>query len=172
MRDDIKGLKLCGGKFTAETTLQFWGNNTQVNKKTPCALLYGRNGSGKSTIARAFRKVGGKEEKTINNVVLCDENGNEIQLTEENKSNIFVFDQDFIDNNIRIEENGLNTIVMLGNQVELDKQINKLKEELSTKKQELDNKEAILSKFDDSKNLVSPLYFKNKIDNTLKGWKR
>lgn len=169
MREDIKGLKFCGGKFTAETTLQIWGNNTQANKKTPCALLYGRNGSGKSTIARGFRKVGGQKEETINNAVLCDENGNEIQLTEANKSNIFVFDQDFIDNNIRIEENGLNTIVMLGNQVELDKQINKLKEELSAKKQELDNKEAILSKFDDSKNIVSPLYFKNKIDNTLKG---
>lgn len=169
MREDIKSLKICGGKFAEEASLAFWGNTTQANKKTPCALLYGRNGSGKSTIARAFRKIAGNEEETINSAKLCNENGNEIQLTEEEKKNIYVFDQKFIDENIKIEDDGLDTIVMLGSQVELDKQIKKLEENISAKQKELDSNRDILYEYNDFKNSKAPYYYKNKIDNTLKG---
>lgn len=140
MREDIKSLKICGGKFAEEASLAFWGNTTQANKKTPCALLYGRNGSGKSTIARAFRKIAGEKEESITNAVLCYENGNEIQLSDEEKKNIYVFDQKFIDENIRIEDDGLDTIVMLGSQVELDKKIKKLEDTIFAKKEELNQR--------------------------------
>lgn len=33
MREDIKSLKICGGKFAEEASLAFWGNTTQANKK-------------------------------------------------------------------------------------------------------------------------------------------
>lgn len=169
MREDIKRLKICGGKFAEEASLAFWDNTTQANKKTPCALLYGRNGSGKSTIARAFRKIAGNEEETINSAELCNENGNEIQLTEEEKKNIYVFDQKFIDENIRFEDNGLATIVMLGSQVDLDERIKELEENISVKRKELDDNKAILDEYNDFRNLKAPDYYKNKIDNTLKG---
>lgn len=169
MREDIKSLKICGGKFAEEASLAFWGNTTQANKKTPCALLYGRNGSGKSTIARAFRKIAGEKEESITNAVLCYENGNEIQLSDEEKKNIYVFDQKFIDENIRIEDDGLDTIVMLGSQVELDKKIKKLEDTIFAKKEELNQKENILNEFYDCKNPKAPAYYKNKIDNSLKG---
>ena len=169
MREDIKSLKICGGKFAEEASLAFWGNTTQANKKTPCALLYGRNGSGKSTIARAFRKIAGEEEESIINTILCDKNGNEVFLCEEEKSKIHVFDQKFIDENIRFEENGLDTIVMLGRQVELDKKIKKLEDTIFAKKEELNQKENILNEFYDCKNPKAPAYYKNKIDNSLKG---
>ena len=169
MREDIKSLKICGGKFAEEASLAFWGNTTQANKKTPCALLYGRNGSGKSTIARAFRKIAGGEEETINSAELCDENGNEIQLSDEEKKNIFVFDQKFVDENIKFEKDGLKTIVMLGSQVELDKKIKKLEDTIFAKKEELNQKENILNEFYDCKNTKAPAYYKNKIDNSLKG---
>lgn len=96
MREDIKSLKISGGKFVAEASLAFWGNTTQANKKTPCALLYGRNGSGKSTIARAFRKIAGEKEESITNAVLCYENGNEIQLSDEEKKNIYVLTRNLL----------------------------------------------------------------------------
>lgn len=169
MREDIKSLKICGGKFVAEASLAFWGNTTQANKKTPCALLYGRNGSGKSTIARAFRKIAGEKEESITNAVLCYENGNEIQLSDEEKKNIYVFDQKFIDENIRIKDDGLGTIVMLGSQVELDAQIKNLEEKFSVKKQDLANKEELLSEFANPENCKAPLYYKNKMERILKG---
>ena len=169
MREDIKSLKICGGKFAEEASLAFWGNTTQANKKTPCALLYGRNGSGKSTIARAFRKIAGEKEESITNAVLCYENGNEIQLSDEEKKNIYVFDQKFIDENIRFEDNGLDTIVMLGSQVDLDERIKELEENISVKRKELDDNKAILDEYNDFRNPKAPDYYKNKIDNTLKG---
>lgn len=169
MREDIKSLKICGGKFAEEASLAFWGNTTQANKKTPCALLYGRNGSGKSTIARAFRKIAGEKEESITNAVLCYENGNEIQLSDEEKKNIYVFDQKFIDENIRIKDDGLGTIVMLGSQVDLDERIKELEENISVKRKELDDNKAILDEYNDFRNPKAPDYYKNKIDNTLKG---
>ena len=39
MREDIKSLKICGGKFAEEASLAFWGNTTQANKKL-LALFY------------------------------------------------------------------------------------------------------------------------------------
>lgn len=75
MREDIKTLKVYGGNFVPEAVFNFFGNDTQVNKRTPCCLLYGRNGSGKSTIARGFRKIAGEEEESINNAILCNEKG-------------------------------------------------------------------------------------------------
>lgn len=168
MREEIKSLKICGGNFAAEASLAFWDNTTQANKKTPCALLYGRNGSGKSTIARAFRKIAGEKEESITKAVLCYENGNEIQLSDEEKKNIYVFDQKFIDKNIRIEDDGLGTIVMLGSQVELDAQIKTLEEKFSVKKQVLANKEELLSEFANPENCKAPLYYKNKMERILK----
>lgn len=169
MREDIKSLKICGGKFAEEASLAFWGNTTQANKKTPCALLYGRNGSGKSTIARAFRKITGEKEESITNAVLCDENGNEIWLSDEEKNKICVFDQKFIDDNISLEEDGLDTIVMLGSQVELDKQIKKLELDINTKEIELDDQKISLDEYNDAKNSKAPRYYENKMMEALKG---
>ncbi len=37
-------------------------------------------------------------------------------LTEEEKSRIFVFDEDYVDKNIKLLDSGLDTIIMLGQQ--------------------------------------------------------
>lgn len=169
MREDIKSLKICGGKFAEEASLAFWGNTTQANKKTPCALLYGRNGSGKSTIARAFRKIAGNEEETINSAELCNENSNEIQLSDEEKKNIYVFDQKFIDENIKFKDDGLDTIVMLGSQVELDARIKELEENISIKRKELDDNKAILDEYNDFRNPKAPDYYIKQMENALRG---
>lgn len=169
MRDDIKTLKVCGGKFVPEAVFNFFGNDTQINIKTPCCLLYGRNGSGKSTIARAFRNIAGEEEESITNAILYDKNGNEVFLCEEEKSKIHVFDQKFIDDNIRFEENGLDTIVMVGSQVELDKEIKKLEHDISIKGEELDEQKNSLDEYNDAKNSKAPRYYENKMMEALKG---
>ena len=48
----------------------------------------------------------------------------EAPIADEHKSSVFVFDEDFLRNNVRVENDGLNAIVMLGEQVELDEKIN------------------------------------------------
>lgn len=115
MRDDIKGLKFCGGSFVPEAGLMLFPGTPSNQKKVACSILYGRNGSGKSTIARAFRQISGAVDSGLVSAALCKEEGKEITLNDYEKHNIYVFDQKFIDKNIKLEEeDGLNTIVMLG----------------------------------------------------------
>ena len=51
-------------------------------------------------------------------------------LAEEDKKHIFVYDEKYIEKNIKVEQDGLNQIVMLGEQVELDQQIKKCEERI------------------------------------------
>ena len=61
MLKDITTLKLQGANFISPTTLRFFASPECKKSKTiKGAILYGRNGSGKSTIARAFRALSGK----------------------------------------------------------------------------------------------------------------
>ena len=82
-------------------------------------ILCGRNGSGKSTIARAFSKLKGNDEPTIQTAHLIDTHGSIITLTEQEKLYTFIFDEDFVNKNVRIADDGLEAIVMLGEQIEL-----------------------------------------------------
>ena len=58
MLKDITGIKLAGGGFINPVELRLFdpldGNKVKLPKGT---ILYGRNGSGKSTIAKAIKKV-------------------------------------------------------------------------------------------------------------------
>lgn len=59
MLAQIKGIKLKGANFVNQTELNlFKSSNDKVAK---LALVYGRNGSGKSTISNAFKKVKGED---------------------------------------------------------------------------------------------------------------
>ena len=46
---------------------------------------------------------------------------------EEIKDSIYVFDEDFVKENVKTKGKGLETIVMMGEQVDLDKQISEKK---------------------------------------------
>ena len=69
------------------------GKNDQVLSDAQCVIILGKNGSGKSTIARALSD--GK------NVELFDKGGN---LLEGDCSNIYVFDERFIGENFRMSD--------------------------------------------------------------------
>lgn len=58
---DITGIKLKGANFEEETPLQV----LVAGKESALGLVYGKNGTGKSTISRAFAKMSGKAEDTI-----------------------------------------------------------------------------------------------------------
>ena len=93
-------------------------------------ILYGRNGSGKSTIARAVKKlvVGGYPH--ITQAKAMDKDGNIISLTEDEQKRVYVFDEEFVDKNVKLQEAGLDTIVMLGQQADLTDQIAQAQNEL------------------------------------------
>lgn len=170
MRDEIKALKVCGGNFVPETCLQLFHGVPSNQKKVAFSILYGRNGSGKSTIARAFRQISGVNDFGLTAAALCDEEGKEITLNDDEKQNIYVFDQKFIDENIKLEEeDGLNTIVMLGNQIEIDKTIKELKQTISSQKATLDEQEKEFALYLDNNNELSPDHHFDNMKEALRG---
>ena len=111
---DIKDITIKGGCFTEETTLE----GIVANRFN---IIYGRNGSGKSTIARAFGTIADPADPWADKISASV--GDNI-LSDADRANIHVFNEDFIDRNIRIpQEESLEAIVMTGSQVALDDQI-------------------------------------------------
>lgn len=159
MLEQIKNIIIKGGPFTAETTFELFPQRLN--------LLYGRNGSGKSTIAKCIRKLGKEDDGSGYSAETNP------SLSTEQAQHIFVFDEDFVSSNFRMNKTGLSSIVMLGKQVGLDEQLKVLQQE---KKEQTKTKEDCVKKLeilDDKKEPSSPLYHLNKIKKKLSadgGW--
>ncbi len=165
MLKDIVGIRLQGANFSTSTDLKIF-----KSKDTPKAcLVYGKNGSGKSTISRAFNKVKGNEETAINIAELTDSFNNILPITEEEAKRIFTFNEDYIDANIRLHEEGLETIVVLGEQKEIEDQINEAREKQEGSQRKFDAQKEICNTYNDETNIVSPKYYLKKMALSLKG---
>lgn len=110
MLEKLHGIYIKGGCFDEETRL------TNILSKR-VNIVYGRNGSGKSSIARGFASLTGQ-----NNGFEVSFDNNADGMTE----HLYVFNEDFIRDNVGTKPNGLETIVSIGKQVGLDKDIDDL----------------------------------------------
>ena len=146
MFENFKKINIKGGCFESGTELE-------VFKECPISVVFGRNGSGKTTIARSFIELlKPTEERNPDFTVTSD-----AIIPDDKKGSVFVFNEDFIRDQVRVENEGINTIVMLGEQVEIDNVITGKKTLLERKKSEYTvlNEENI--KFNSSKESISPL---------------
>lgn len=165
MMADIKSIKLQGANFVEETILPIF-------KKNYC-LIYGKNGSGKSTISRAFNKVKGDEIDSITTAALLDNDNQEIMLSEDEKQKIFVFNEDYIDQNIKLDGDGLETIVVLGKQKQVEDKLLESRNKLKDINKKLDEQEKKCTVYRDSGNVNSPQYYLEAIMRKLRdrdGW--
>lgn len=165
MFESILGLKIKSSIFQETTNLNLFSGGNQLARSS---LIFGRNGSGKSTLSRAVQQLK-TNEGAAEVVELIDENNNTVTLTDELKNSIFVFNENFIDKNIKLVGEGLDTIVILGKQKGLDEQITKLKMFLKEKKEEIIPLKTADEKFIDVKDISSPNYWLNQINENLKG---
>ena len=60
---------------------------------------------------------------------------------------IFVFDEKYISRNIKVQESGLGTIVLLGEQVELEKRLEELKTQIAKLQANIDSKAENVQQF-------------------------
>lgn len=165
MFKDISTIKLEGANFSTLTALPIF--NSHKDKFTKISLLYGRNGAGKSTIAKAFRRLAAEDIPEIKSTTLHDVAGNPIILPAAAKASIFIFDEDFVNNNVRIEENGLGSIVMLGEQADLTKQIELATTDVETAKNIVTNKENALKEYQTVDNPKAPQFYIERMKNNL-----
>lgn len=155
----IERLKLQGGYFSEETSLNLFEKNKRLS------FIYGKNGSGKSTISKAVEKVAGDTENDIVRANLYDFDGNVYA----NTGDIYVFNEDYVSRKVKIKEEGLNSIVLLGDLVNIeDKLANlnlKIDEELEINTK-LKNE---ANEYLDIYNEKSPKYWRTQINRGLTG---
>lgn len=162
MFENFKKITIKGGYFEDEVELEIFNNNA-------LSIIYGRNGSGKSTIAHCIKQLTENEneekveqEKDRNYIV-----SSECEITDEYKSSVFIFNEDFLQNNVSIKNDGLNTIVMFGEQAELDEKINAKKTELNSVNEMYDQQNELIRKYDNSSYIMSPQYYWSQIKSQL-----
>lgn len=159
MLEHVKNITIKGGPFTEKITFELFPQRLN--------LLYGRNGSGKSTIAKCIRRLG----KVDDGSGYSAETNPSISADQAQK--IFVFDEDFVSSNFKMNETGLSSIVMLGKQVGLDKQLQVLKKERDNLMKTKANLEQKMQEFSDNRNSKSPSYYWSLIKKELSkhgGW--
>lgn len=103
----------------------------QILKDARCSIILGKNGSGKSTIARAFNDDAGEVE-------FFDNGGNSLGKA---CSNVHVFDESFIIENFRVHSgDALDPVILLGDanqRMERIKNLEVEKSEIQRKMNEL-----------------------------------
>ncbi|RHW48406.1 hypothetical protein DS832_02305 [Bombilactobacillus bombi] len=165
--DKIAKIKISGGNFDENTILDLFGRNK--SKHARISLLYGKNGTGKSTISRGFMNLNESDETREIKAELLDEKNNTINLSNEEKNNIYVFNEDFIDNNIGLKSDGLDTIIVIGKEKEVDEKLDELKKAKVDLDKELESQRELYDKYTDSRNSISPDFYISKMEDALRG---
>lgn len=166
MIEKVKGILINGRCFSKETSLPFF-----PDENDRIAIVYGKNGSGKSTISAGFCYIVSGDFSEEVSASLIDRSDKKIALAAESK--IFVFDEKYIDRNVKIAEDGLGTIILLGGQVDLQADIDHYTTLLGAAKGECEEAEAALGSFKEKNNPLSPDYHLVRIKKTLQGnWAR
>ena len=137
------------------------------NENDRIAIVYGKNGSGKSTISDGFSQIASGEDTEELSASLIDRADNEIGLVPESK--IFVFNEKYIDENVKIDADGLGTIILLGGQVDLQADIDRYTALLAAAQEEHDAAQTALESFENKNNPLSPDYHFARIKKVLQG---
>ena len=161
MIKDIKNVEIQGGFFSKLAKFEIF-----QNENDRISIIYGKNGSGKSSIAKAISDYKNNDFSTFNHIKFTDNQDNEIVIPD--KQNIFVFNEEFIEKNIKFASEGLNTIVMFGEQGDLDEQLQSVQKSKNEIEYKLEIEQSNLLKYNDNSNVLSPDYYYHQIENNLK----
>ena len=158
-KEMLKKIKFKGGFFSEETELELFLRADRMS------LIYGKNGSGKSTISKAIRKAKGEDIEDISQAVLYDQDNNMFTDIER----IHVFNEEYINSRVKIREDGLNTIVLLGELGDLEDKILDLQLRLEAENKRKDEFKAIADEYRDRDNIKSPSSCRYQINLGLSG---
>lgn len=168
MFENFKKITIEGGCFEQPTTLDLFDGKQHLS------IVYGRNGSGKTTIAKAIRQLVGKDsEQSTEEGYVSFSVSTDATIFNDKKDSIFIFDEEFVRENVRTKGKGLETIVMMGEQVDIDTQITNKNEEKVAIEKKMAEQTLQKENFENGSNTSSPSYFFNKIRDGLReegGW--
>lgn len=119
---DIKGVHVCSGRFFGGADVDLFGTASNPHR---ASVIFGRNGSGKTTLASHIAEAASAIDGTG---CFYDKDGSSIIL--DSGSRVRVFSEDYVRDKVLIDEEGLEAIVMLGDQATAAKRISEIDEEL------------------------------------------
>ena len=174
--DNMTGVRVQSQFFGDPKILELFPDISQNGtspKRNRVALLYGANGSGKSTLAQGFREYAESTyPRTVDVVPLAGTN--QLHLSPNGRpERIFVFDEAYISNNIKLQQDGLGSIVLFGHQVEIEERIKKIEADLLLLADEIEKQDEAYKKYSYTTNVSSPAYWSGRITRTLQtseGW--
>ncbi len=164
MIEKIRGISIKGRCYTDEKVFKFY-----PNENDRISVVYGKNGSGKSTISEGFNSIAKNLFPIDLSARLMDDSLASIEL--DNNGKIFVFDENYIDENVKIDDDGLGTIILLGGQVDLQAEIDQYTEFEKSVKAEYDVAQIEYNDYGDESNPMSPEFHRQRIKKALQtGW--
>lgn len=162
MFERIDTLNIKGGYFENWVSLKILKNRFN--------LIYGRNGSGKTSISSAIDEYRKDDEELQGKIREFEVSFNE-ELDISQKKRIFVFDEEFINRKVKLDSSdGLATIVMLGEIATIQTQIDEIKERLKPIKKDFDSLEKQNETLDDDSDVTSPNFKFATLKKSLTEW--
>lgn len=167
MIDRLCGINIQGRCFSNLTLLRFF-----PNPKNRISIVYGRNGSGKSTISDGVNYLTQSDINSDINVKLIDNNDSCINYAPSDNK-IFVFNENYINSKVKIHSDGLDTILLFGEAGEYQSEINQYELLKSNSEKEKSDKQMELEKYQHNNEPLNPEYHFDQIKKVLKqdnGW--
>ena len=154
MLENLKTLRLSGRCFEAQTDLQCFRK-----KQSRISIIYGKNGSGKSTLS--LSAAGNQPDLKCD---YLDANGRSINVP---ANTVHVFNEEFIKTNVEFQADGLEAVVLIGKQVDIDSQIQVLEKELDEIKNDFEEEKTRRQKLKNKKDDSSPNFWFDKLRTRL-----
>ena len=153
--------------FSNAQTLELFPTLRNPAKKNRVASLYGKNGSGKTSVAQGFR-----EYVAVELIPLAG--GSPISISVGGSpEKFFVFDEKYIEQQLKVKEQGLDAIVLFGQQVALEQQIELVTNSIIDINRQKQQQEIECSKYTDPTAITAPQYWSSQIAQLLRtggGW--
>ena len=132
----ILGVHACGsiyGEAGCDFDLFRKENISNHEKPHRVSVIFGHNGSGKTTIARQIASAAKRDSGSY----FYDGDNAKLELDLAEAERVRVFDESYIESKIRIKDDGLQAIVMLGDQADAEAKIAEINEKLETDEEEI-----------------------------------
>lgn len=112
------------------------------------SIIFGHNGSGKSTIAREIKDI----REGNGSGYFYDSDCKIIDLDDADSTRIRVFSEEYIESKTRIDDDGIEAFAMLGEQVEVADEIKKIDEQINSVSAENEKLRIIIDELNSGKN--------------------
>ena len=161
--NDVIGISITSEYFNGSNEYKLF-----ENKNDRVAMIFGRNGSGKSTIAQGFIEYANSINPRNIDLKLITKDGTTYISPNGKVSKIFVFNEEYINNNVKLKEDGLDTIVLLGAQVGLEEKIAQKETDIEAIVKQLEDIDNNIKVFNNTKHSNSPDFWLSTISKKLR----